>query len=60
MKKTLLSTVALIAISTSAQNVGINSTGANADPSSILDVTSADKGLLIPRVNIADLTTIAP
>jgi hypothetical protein len=60
MKNLFLSTLALIAISTSAQNVGINSNGANPDPSSILDVASADKGLLIPRVNIADLTTIAP
>ena len=60
MKNLFLTTVVLIAISTSAQNVGINSTGANPDPSSILDVTSADKGLLIPSVDIANLTTIAP
>jgi hypothetical protein len=36
--------------------IAINSTGASADPSSILDVNSADKGLLIPRVIINSLT----
>lgn len=38
--------------------VGINTTTPQAG--SILDVESTDKGLLVPRVNIADLTTIAP
>ncbi len=43
-----------------AQNVGINSTGALPDASAILDVSASDKGLLIPRVNIAVLSTAAP
>ena len=43
-----------------AQNVGINSTGNAPDASSGLDVNFTDKGLLIPRVNISDLTTEAP
>lgn len=44
----------------SAQNVGINSTGVAPDAGSLLDITSTNKGLLIPRVSIANLTTIAP
>ena len=43
-----------------AQNVGINTTGAIPDASSILDISSTDKGVLIPRVNIIDLATAAP
>lgn len=33
-----------------AQNIGINSAGAVPDASAILDVSSSDKGVLIPRV----------
>ncbi len=43
-----------------AQNVGINATGAAPSSDAILDVSSMDKGVLIPRVDIADLSTIAP
>lgn len=43
-----------------AQNVGINSSGNTPDGSAMLDVVASDKGLLIPRVNIDDLTTEAP
>lgn len=42
---------------TNAQ-VGIGTTHPSAG--SILDITSTNKGILIPRVNIANLTTIAP
>ena len=52
--------VLLLGFSTYAQNVGVNSTGAAPDNSSMLDVVSTDKGVLIPRVNIADLSTAAP
>ena len=38
------------------QNVAINSTGAAADASAILDVTSAGKGVLIPRVSLQSLS----
>ncbi|MBW2938827.1 hypothetical protein KXJ69_11960 [Aureisphaera sp. CAU 1614] len=38
--------------------VGINTTTPQAG--SMLDITSATKGILIPRVNISDLNTIAP
>ena len=43
-----------------AQNIGINATGAAPDAGAMLDIFSADKGLLIPRVNIPNLTLIAP
>jgi hypothetical protein len=37
-----------------AQNVAINSTGNNPDNAAILDIESSNKGLLIPRVNLAN------
>lgn len=37
-------------------NVGINTTGAAADPSAMLDVNSTNSGLLIPRVSLVDVT----
>ena len=39
------------------QNVAINSTGAAPDPSSVLDLSSSNKGFLAPRV--ADTNAIA-
>jgi hypothetical protein len=41
-----------------AQNVGINPTGAVPHPSAMLDVTSTNKGLLIPRVNLTSTTDV--
>ncbi len=38
--------------------IGINTT--SPDPSSVLDIDSSDKGILIPRVSIPDLSSIAP
>ncbi len=43
-----------------AQSIGINSTGIAPAPSAILDISSTNKGLLIPRVNIIDLNTATP
>ncbi len=40
-------------------NVGINPTGANPDPSAALDVVASDKGVLIPRLTAAQRLTIA-
>ena len=64
MKTTLLSKLCIILMlamiiqeSITAQ-VGINTTTPQAG--SILDVDSNDKGLLVPRVNIVNLSTIAP
>jgi len=42
----------------SAQNIGINSTGATPDPSAMLDVSSTTGGVLVPRVDLSS-TTIA-
>ena len=41
------------------QNVGINSTGAAPDKSAMLDVTSTNKGMLVPRMTSAQRTIIA-
>lgn len=66
MKKTLLKAFAFLAISCfvntnlNAQNVGINATGAAPDGGAMLDIAATNKGLLIPRVNITNLATIAP
>ena len=43
----------------SAQSVGINTTGASADPSAILDVSSTAKGVLIPRMDKTQKNAIA-
>ncbi|HNX06602.1 MAG TPA: hypothetical protein PKL96_03370, partial [Bacteroidales bacterium] len=43
------------------QGVAVNASGTTADPSAMLDVSSASKGLLIPRVSLnstTDVTTI--
>ena len=50
----------LISFSVTAQNVGVNATGAAPDGGAMLDVAATNKGLLIPRVSIANLATIAP
>ena len=45
-----------------AQNVSVNNTGAAANASAMLDVSAANKGLLIPRVSLVsatDASTIA-
>lgn len=42
----------LILSCVSAQNVAINNTGASGNASSILDVSSSDKGFLIPRLTL--------
>lgn len=68
MKKTLLKTLctvitlSLTTYSLNAQNVGINENGAAPSGDALLDIASASgtKGLLIPRVNIANLSNIAP
>jgi hypothetical protein len=54
--------IATLCMSVNAQNVGINSTGAAPDGSAALDVNSANKGFLAPRVALTgstDITTIA-
>ncbi len=41
-----------------AQNVGINSTGAVPSADAALDVSSTDKGILIPRLTTAEITAM--
>ena len=41
-----------------AQNIGINNTGATPDPTAMLDISSSDKGLLIPRMNTSQRLVI--
>ncbi|MES2555572.1 MAG: hypothetical protein V4604_05435 [Bacteroidota bacterium] len=60
MKKILLSTVLFSSVIASAQNVGINSTGAAPVTSAALDVDMANKGVLIPRVALTTTTAFAP
>ncbi|MCX7768635.1 MAG: hypothetical protein N2110_06400, partial [Flavobacteriales bacterium] len=43
-----------------AQGVGVNTDGSNPDPSAILDVKATDKGLLVPRVHLTDVTSQSP
>ncbi|MCB9195039.1 MAG: hypothetical protein H6598_02340 [Flavobacteriales bacterium] len=43
-----------------AQNVGINTTGANPDNSAMLDVVSTSKGMLIPRVALTATNAAGP
>jgi hypothetical protein len=43
-----------------AQNVGINSTGATPSSAAMLDISSTDKGLLIPRVALTALNVASP
>ncbi len=54
-------TIVLMCIATGiAQNVGINSDGSTPDASAGLDIKYATKGVLIPRVDITDLSSPSP
>lgn len=43
-----------------AQGVGVNTDGSAPDASAILDVKATDKGLLVPRVSLSDVTSASP
>lgn len=62
MKKYILALMLMISFSGFIfGQISIGKNGAAADPSSILDVTATNKGLLLPRVNLTsntDVTTI--
>jgi hypothetical protein len=62
MKKifTLLFICCNLSITLFAQNVGINNSGAVPVASAMLDIVSSDKGLLVPRVALSDITVAAP
>ena len=57
-KRFFTALLTLLTFSSVLSQVGINTT--TPSPGSVLDVESSDKGILVPRVNILDLTTIAP
>ena len=54
----LLILLLLLSSSIQAQNVGINATGNAPNSSAMLDIESADKGLLIPRVSLTDIADV--
>jgi hypothetical protein len=60
LQKLSILSLVISGLTLNAQNVGINATGAAPDAGSLLDISSTTKGLLIPRVSIANLATIAP
>jgi len=51
-------TFSLFTFTSSAQGVAINTTGASANSSSILDVNSTEKGFLIPRLSTTERDAI--
>jgi hypothetical protein len=58
----LLILVTIFGCPLKGQNVGINSTGATPDASAMLDISSPNKGMLIPRLaltGVNDATTIS-
>lgn len=58
--KVLLTTIIFLMLSAQAfSQVAINNTGAEADASAILDVTSTEKGMLVPRMTTVQRTAIA-
>ncbi|MFZ1688526.1 MAG: hypothetical protein WAU70_13945 [Flavobacteriales bacterium] len=56
----LIVAMSILATKAHAQNIGINTTGAVPAASSILDLVSADKGLLVPRVLLTATNAAAP
>ncbi|MCW8940617.1 MAG: hypothetical protein OQJ88_08165, partial [Flavobacteriales bacterium] len=62
LSSTIMLYLAFLSVTTTtqAQNIGINATGAAPDAGAMLDISSTNKGLLVPRVNITNLATIAP
>ncbi len=58
MKKLNLIIALTFFVKISFAQVGINATGASADPSAMLDVSSTSKGILIPRMSTAHRISI--
>jgi len=64
MKNQFLTTLLILLLSSASlfsqnQNVSINNTGALPDASAMLDISSSEKGLLIPRMNSAQRVAIS-
>ena len=49
----------LLATLIKAQNVAVNNSSATPDPSAMLDISSPTKGLLIPRMSSAAITSVS-
>lgn len=60
MKKFIILIIFACSFNMIAQNVGINGTGAAPNTSAMLDIVSANKGLLIPRVGLTATNNNAP
>lgn len=58
MKKNILKLALLVISTTAYSQVGIGTS--SPDPSSILELNASDKGLLLPRVALTDVTLAAP
>ncbi len=58
MKKLFFLLVFLFFNQTFYAQVAINTTGADANPNAVLDISGTLKGILIPRLSSADLTTM--
>jgi hypothetical protein len=50
----------IVSVPALSQNIGVNGSGNNPDPSAMLHVEAADKGLIIPRVQLNDTADAAP
>lgn len=59
MRKLILLSIIAISVIANAQNVAINGTGALPAASSMLDISSTTRGLLIPRMTSVQRTAIA-
>ena len=55
----LLLTASVIAVNIHAQSFSINTDGSTAHNSAILDVKSSSKGMLIPRLSLAERLAVA-
>lgn len=60
MRTLLITSLFAIPCAASAQNVGINSTGAAPAASAMLDITSANTGVLLPRLALTATNVAAP
>ena len=51
--------ITTLSVSAWSQGVGVNETGANPDPSAVLDAASTTKGFLLPRMTTAQRNDIS-
>ena len=59
IKITLVITLSIINYQLSIAQISINETGNNSDASAMLDVSSTDKGILIPRMTTTERINIS-